>query len=134
MTHPEPTPESVERLREALVEWLDTTNIQNEAHLDRADVWIAVNIGLAATPQADRGETEPCPTCGQPVDVPQRGDHDYGMPLTPQAARGDGLREAALALVKADVFFEPVGRFTPEQRDAIDGFIAALRDTLGDKA
>jgi hypothetical protein len=25
--------------------------------------------------------TETCPTCWQPVPVPQRGDHDYGIPL-----------------------------------------------------
>ena len=34
----------------------------------------------------DEGETEPCPTCMQPVPIPQRGDHDYGIPLV---ARGD---------------------------------------------
>jgi hypothetical protein len=33
----------------------------------------------AALPDDD--ETEPCPTCWQPVPVPQRGDHDYGIPL-----------------------------------------------------
>lgn len=32
------------------------------------------------------GETEPCPTCMQPVYVPQRGDHDYGIPLRAGAA------------------------------------------------
>jgi hypothetical protein len=31
------------------------------------------------TPNTRDGET--CPTCWQPVPVPQRGDHDYGIPL-----------------------------------------------------
>lgn len=38
--------------------------------------------------------TEPCPTCMQPVPVPQLGDHDYGLSLhaaTPERALGELL-------------------------------------------
>lgn len=38
-------------------------------------------LATSTTDTGERGETEPCPTCGQPVDVPQRGDHDYGINL-----------------------------------------------------
>jgi hypothetical protein len=51
---------------------------------------IVAEHAARAAPQADDVETEPCPTCWQPVPVPQRGDHDYGIPLraAPQADAG----------------------------------------------
>jgi hypothetical protein len=106
-THPEPTPESVERLPVGAI---------------LASALMAANYPGDSGEDVDRLIDE----------LAQRGyslqpDRDEAA-ATPQADRGDALREAALALVKADVFFEPVGRFTPGQRDAIDDFHARLRD------
>jgi hypothetical protein len=74
----------------ATVEWLanDIWAIETEA--------MALDAERAARAQEDaEGETETCPTCWQPVPIPQRGDHDYGLRLS-RAARAElGLREAA---------------------------------------
>ena len=70
-------------------------------------------LSPAETPPAGEDGTPPvpaqedmetCPTCWQPVPVPQRGDHDYGIPLSalpPPDERQAGLREALEAVVEA---------------------------------
>jgi hypothetical protein len=43
---------------------------------------------------------ETCPTCWQPVPRPQRGDHDYGIPLSAAPVTDAGLREAAVFMLE----------------------------------
>ena len=52
----------------------------------------------------DLGETEPCPTRMQPVPVPQRGDHDYGLPLVPANTLDAAWQAAEAALPEGWAF------------------------------
>jgi hypothetical protein len=74
-------------------------------------------LASPGTPDARQEETEPCPTCWQPVPVPQRGDHDYGINLraaTPDATVAD-LAERVRALPTLGEVPVKHGSFEPGQ-------------------
>lgn len=92
---------TTERLREVLDDLMLGTEDWADYYDQPVPITLLRDIRTALSEDQDSpSETEPCPTCMQPVPVPQRGDHDYGLSLRPLDSPSEGTLDPLCARCK----------------------------------